>query len=116
MSAEEIKGLNSLEKELINMNQQNNFDDVNLMPNELERIRKNHFKNNTNYLCSFLVFISIILLTNSLNEFILLSIPLCFIYKGEFGVLYLSEKDVIIIVMALQIFSFPLIIFLRMII
>ena len=114
MSAEEIKGLNSLEKELINMNQQNNFDDVNLMPNELERIRKNHFKNNTNYLCSFLVFISIILLTNSLNEFILLSIPLCFIYKGEFGVLYLSEKDVIIIVMALQIFSFPLIIFLRM--
>ena len=46
MSAEEIKGLNSIEKELINMNSKNNFDDVNLMPNELERIRNNQFKNN----------------------------------------------------------------------
>ena len=114
MSAEEIKGLNSIEKELINMNEKNNFDDVNLMPNELERIRKNHYKNNSNYLCSFLVFVSILLLTTSLNEFILLSIPLCFLYKGEFGVLYLSEKDVILMVMALQIFSFPFLIFVRM--
>ena len=114
MTAEEIKGLNSLEKELINMNEKNNFDDVNLMPNELERIRKNNYKNNRNYLCSFHVFISILLLTNSLNEFILLSIPLCFLYQGEFGILYLWKKDAILIVMALQIFSFPFLIFLRM--
>lgn len=108
MSAEEIKGLNSIEKELINMNSKNNFDDVNLMPNELERIRTNQFKNNRNYLCAFFVFITIQFLTNSLNEFIILSAPLCFIsHKSETETeIIISEKDVIIIIMVLQIFLF----------
>ena len=79
ISAEEMKGLNSLEKELIDMNAKNNFDDVNLLPNELERIRNSQFNSNRSYLCSFFVFITILLLTNSLNEFVLISIPSCFI-------------------------------------
>jgi len=83
LSDEEIKGLNSLEKELINLNEKNNFDDVNLMPNELARIRKNNYKNNRSYLCSFFVFISILLLTTSLNEFTLLSIPICYLTKNQ---------------------------------
>ena len=49
------------------MNDKNNYNDINLMPNELEIIRKNQFKNNRSYLCSFFVFISTLLLTTSLN-------------------------------------------------
>ena len=116
ISAEEIKGLNSIEKELIEMNNQNNFDDVNLMPNELERIRSIHFKNNRGYLCSFYVFISILFLTNALNEFILISVPICFLTKNDNGKLLIPELNVIIIIMVLQIFSFPFIIFIRMMI
>ena len=114
LSDEEIKGLNSIEKELINMNEKNNFDDINLMPNELERIRRNQFKNNRSYLCSFFVFISTLLLTTSLNEFTLISTPLYFLKENNKGKLIVSEKDVIIILMILHIFSFPFIIFIRM--
>ena len=114
ISTEEIKGLNSIEKELIEMNNQNNFDDVNLMPNELERIRNSHFKNNRSYLCSFYVFISILFLTNALNEFILISVPISFLTINENKNLVISDLNVIIIIMVLQIFSFPFIIFIRM--
>ena len=114
ISAEEIKGLNSIEKELIEMNNQNNFDDVNLMPNELERIRRIHFKNNRSYLCSFFVFISILFLTNSINEFILMSAPICFLTKNKNGNLILHELNMVIIIFILQFFSFPFIIFIRM--
>ena len=114
ISAEEIKGLNSIEKELIEMNNQNNFDDVNLMPNELERIRKSHFKNNRSYLCAFYVFISTLFLTNALNEFILISVPICFLTKKNNEKLIIPELNVIIIILVLQIFSFPFIIFIRM--
>ena len=115
ISAEEMKGLNSLEKELIDMNAKNNFDDVNLLPNELERIRNTQFKSNRSYLCSFFVFITILLLTNSLNEFILISIPSCFIsINNNNNKLVIYEFDVIIIIMILQILSFPFIIFFRM--
>ena len=114
LSDEEIKGLNSIEKELINMNDKSNFNDINLMPNELERIRKNQFKNNRSYLCSFFVFISTLLLTTSLNEFTLLASPLCFLTKNHKDDLIISEKDVIIIIMILHILSFPFIIFIRM--
>ena len=110
-----MKGLNSLEKELIDMNAKNNFDDVNLLPNELERIRNTQFKSNRSYLCSFFVFITILLLTNSLNEFILISIPSCFIsINNNNNKLVIYEFDVIIIIMILQILSFPFIIFFRM--
>ena len=115
ISAEEMKGLNSLEKELIDMNAKNNFDDVNLLPNELERIRNSQFNSNRSYLCSFFVFITILLLTNSLNEFILISIPSCFIsINNNNNKLVIYEFDVIIIIMILQILSFPFIIFFRM--
>jgi hypothetical protein len=96
------------------MNNQNNFDDVNLMPNELERIRNSHFKNNRSYLCSFYVFISILFLTNALNEFILISVPISFLTINENKNLVISDLNVIIIIMVLQIFSFPFIIFIRM--
>ena len=114
ISAEEMKGLNSLEKELIDMNAKNNFDDVNLLPNELERIRNSQFNSNRSYLCSFFVFITILLLTNSLNEFVLISIPSCFIAINNNNKLVIYEFDVIIILMVLQILSFPFIIFFRM--
>ena len=114
ISAEEMKGLNSLEKELIDMNAKNNFDDVNLLPNELERIRNSQFNSNRSYLCSFFVFITILLLTNSLNEFVLISIPSCFIAINNNNKLVIYEFDVILILMVLQILSFPFIIFFRM--
>ena len=112
LSDEEIKGLNSLEKELIDLNEKNNFDDINLMPNELERIRKNNYKNNKSYLCSFISFINTLLLTTGLNEFTLLSAPLCF-YKKDKNI---TINDVIIIMIVLHLFSFPFLIFLRMMI
>ena len=111
MSAEEIKGLNSIEKNIINMNSKNNYDDINLLPEELDRIRNSQFKNNRSYLCSFLVFIVSLLLTNSLNEFIILSAPLCFIeynekyYEGK-SPLSISENMVIFSVTLLLLFSF----------
>ena len=122
MSAEEIKGLNSIEKNIINMNTKNNYDDINLLPEELDRIRNSQLKKNRSYLCSFLVFIVSLLLTNSLNEFIILSAPLCFIqynekyYEGNEGVspLSISENLVILSISLLLLFSFPFIIFFRM--
>ena len=101
-----MKGLNSIEKELINLNAQNNFDDINLMPNELERIMKSNYKNNRSYLCSFLVFIITLLLTTSLNEFTLLSSPIIFLSVNNIKSLILEEKNVIIIIMVLHIFYF----------
>ena len=120
MSAEEIKGLNSIEKNIINMNTKNNYDDINLLPEELNRIRNSQFKNNRSYLSSFLVFIVSLLLTNSLNEFIILSAPLCFIeynekyYEGASSPLSISENMVILSITILLLFSFPFIIFFRM--
>jgi hypothetical protein len=116
LSAEEIKGLNSLEKNIININTKTNYDDVNLLPEELDRIKKNQFKNNKSYLCSFIVFILSLLLTNSLNEYILLSLPLCFlkpITKENGNLLSISENEVIISIIVLEVFSFPFIIFFR---
>ena len=110
LSDEEIKGLNSIEKELINLNEKNNFDDINLMPNELERIRNNNFKSNKSYLCCFIVFISSLLLTTSLNEFTLLSAPLWYFKKNKSILL----NEVIIMMIVLHTLSFPFIIFIRM--
>ena len=112
MSAEEIKGLNSIEKNIINMNTNNNYNDVNLLPEELDRIKKNQSKNNRSYLCVVLVFIISLLLTNSLNEYILLSIPLCFIKNNDNNIT-IYENEVILSFTILTIFSFPFIIFFR---
>ena len=114
MSAEEIKGLNSIEKNIINMNTHNNYDDVNLLPEELDRIKKNQFKNNRSYLSSFSVFIISLLLTNSLNEYLLLSLPLCFLKSNIYDYIISSfESQVILAVTVIEIFSFPFIIFIR---
>ena len=115
MSAEEIKGLNSIEKDIINLNTKNNYNDVNLLPEELDRIKKNQFKNNRSYLCSFLVFIISLLLTNSLKEYIILSIPLYFLEKSDFGDIFIVENQTIISLTVLEIFTFPFIIFFRMV-
>ena len=109
LSTEEIKGLNSLEKNIISINTKINYDDVNLLPEELDRIKKNQFKNNKSYLCSFLVFIISLLLTNSLNEYILLSLPLCFLKKNK----KIFENEVILSITVLEIFAFPFIIVFR---
>ena len=115
MSAEEIKGLNSIEKDIIELNTKNNYNDVNLLPEELDRIKKNQFKSNKSYLCSFLVFIISLLLTNSLKEYIILSIPLYFLRTNKFDdEISIVEKEVIISITVLEIFSFPFIIFFRM--
>ena len=114
MSAEEIKGLNSIEKNLISLNSKNNFDDTNLLPHELDRIKKNQFKNNRNYICPLFLFIISLLLTNSLNEFIFLSMPLNFLKYNDNEQLIILENDVIIAITVLQIFSFPFITFIRM--
>ena len=119
MSSEEIKGLNSIEKNIINLNSKNNYDDVNLLPEELDRIRATQFKNSRSYLRSFIVFIVSLLLTNSLNEFILLSVPLCFLnynqkYYDKKAIFEISENKVILSITILLLFSFPFIIFFRM--
>ena len=117
LSDEEMKGLNSIEKGIKDLNDQFNFDDVNQMPNELERIRKSNYKNNRNYISSFLVFISTLLLTTSFNEFTLLSAPLFFLSKitrNNKDILVLTEESVIIVIIVLQILSFPFINFVRM--
>jgi hypothetical protein len=116
LSAEEIKGLNSLEKNIINFNTKNNYDDVNLLPEELDRIKKNQFKSNKSYLCSFIVFILSLLLTNSLNEYLLLSLPLFFLKSNYYDSKnYFLENEVILSILVLEIFSFPFIIVVRMI-
>ena len=115
MSTEEIKGLNSIEKNIINVNTKNNYDDVNLLPEELDRIKKYQFKSNKIYLCSFLVFIISLLLTNSLNEYILLSMPLCFLKSNRFdNEITILENEVILSIIVLEILSFPFIIVSRM--
>ena len=80
------------------------------MPNELERIRNNNFKSNKSYLCCFIVFISSLLLTTSLNEFTLLSAPLWYFKKNKSILL----NEVIIMMIVLHTLSFPFIIFIRM--
>ena len=112
MSVEELKGLNSIEKNIIDMNTNNNFNDVNLLPEELDRIRKNQYRNNKSYLCIFLTFILSLLLTNSLNEYILLSIPLCFLNINN-NKCTVKENELILSFTILKIFSFPFIIFFR---
>ena len=113
MSAEEIKGLNSLEKNLIHMNTNNNYNDMNLLPNELNRIKKNQFLNNRSYISPFFVIFISLLLTNILNEYILLSMPLCFLtLRGNFY--EMSENETTISITILLIFSFPIVIFIRM--
>lgn len=105
-STEEIKGLNSLEKCIVNINQKNEYDDTNLLPNELERIKKTNFGSNKAYIKGIFVFVISLLLSNYINEFYFLSMPLCFIKY--------NKNMAIIILSLLQILSFPFLTFCRM--
>ena len=76
LTAEELKGLNSIEKAIININKENNFDDTNLFPLELDRIKQNQFKNNKTFFRTIIVFILFLNISNMINEFILLLVQI----------------------------------------
>ena len=87
LSAEEIKGLNSIEKAIISLNNENNFNDTNLFPKELNKIKKNQFKNSNNtFFKTILVFALLLNISNMYNEFILLLIQI-------YGAVFLSDQD-----------------------
>ena len=88
LSAEEIKGLNSIEKAIISLNNQNNFSDTNLFPKELNKIKKNQLKNSNNtFFRTILVFVLLLNISNMYNEFILLLIQI-------YGNVFLSDQDI----------------------
>ena len=115
MSADELKGLNSLEKNLIKLNDNDNYDDMNLLPKELIRIKNNQYNSNRNYICPFFVIVTSLLFTNSLKEFILLSMPLFFLEVKDNYTYQISENNVTITIIILIILSFPFINFIKMI-
>ena len=88
LSAEEIKGLNSIEKAIISLNNENNYNDTNLFPKELNKIKHNQLKNSNNtFFRTILVFVLLLNISNMYNEFILLLIQ---IYHNVF----LSDQDI----------------------
>ena len=76
LTAEEIKGLNSIEKAIITLNTQNNFDDTNLFPKELDRIKISQSNNNKQFFKTIIVFILLLNTSNMINEFLLLLIQI----------------------------------------
>ena len=76
LSSEEIKGLNSIEKAIISINNKNNFNDTNLFPKELDRIKQNQFKNNKRFVKTIVVFILYLNISNIINEFIFLLVQI----------------------------------------
>ena len=88
LSAEEIKGLHSIEKAIISLNNENNFNDTNLFPKELNKIKENQFKNNNNtFFRTILVFVLLLNISNMYNEFILFLIQI-------YGKIFLSDQDI----------------------
>ena len=76
MSAKEIKGLNSIERAIISINNQSNFSDYNLFPKELEKIKHNQYSNDKRFFKTVLVLIFLLNISNMINEFFLLFIQL----------------------------------------
>ena len=76
LTAEEIKGLNSIEKAIISLNNNNNFNETNLFPKELDRIKYNQTINNKTFFKSVLVFTLSLNTSNMINEFLLLLIQI----------------------------------------
>ena len=113
ISKEELKGLNSLEEDIIKMNDNSNFDDVNLLGNELERIKNNHKHNNKVYRKSFLSFIITLFLCNMINEYILIKTP--FILREIYSDFEMQKKIIPATFIILLLLSFPLIVFCRII-
>ena len=114
ISKEELQGLNSIEKDIVLMNQANNFDDVNLVCNELERIKKKQINNNKDFRKSFLAFVVTLFLCNMINEYIFIKTP--FLLEEKSGIDINQNKWIIpVAFIILSIFSFPLIVFCRII-
>ena len=117
ISQEELKGLNSIEKDIILMNQNNNFDDINLLGNELEKIKRKQINNNKAFRKSFFAFIITLFLCNMINEYILIKAP--FILEKIMKIDSFEQKYkklvVAIAFLLLMIFSFPFIVFFRLI-
>ena len=83
LTAEELKGLNSIEKAIININNENNFNDTNLFPLELDRIKQNQLKNNKTFFRTIIVFILFLNISNMINEFILLLVQINIKIEGN---------------------------------
>ena len=113
ISKNELQGLNSIEKDIILMNQNINFDDVNLVGNELERIKKMQINKNNSFIKSFLAFIITLFLCNMINEYILIKTP--FILDKVTTNDMINYRIVAIAFILLLLFSFPLIVFCRII-
>jgi hypothetical protein len=111
ISKDEFEGLNSLEEDIIFMNSNQNFDDVNLLGNELERIKRNQTNNNKVYRKSFIVFLLTLFLCNMLNEYILIKAPFILDKILEGPEKWIIASSFII----LLVFSFPLLVFCRII-
>ena len=114
ISEKELQGLNSIEKDIILMNKNNNFDDVNLVGNELERIKKVQINKNNSFIKSFLAFIITLFLCNMINEYILIKLPFL-LDKVTDKVIQNNKWIVAIAFILLLLFSFPLIVFCRII-
>ena len=110
ISAEEIKGLNSIEKAIIEINNKNNFDDTNLFPKELSRIKQNQYKNNKTFFKTIIVFILLLNVSNVVNEFILLFIQINAknkdnnIYDKEYNNGYIKKILTFVLIMQLMAF------------
>ena len=112
ISKEELEGLNSIEKDIIIMNEKSNFDDVNLVGNELERIKRNQINNNKAFRKSFISFILTLFLSNMINEYILIKTPF-FLENILNRKLKQNNWEIATAFILLLVFSFPLIIFFR---
>ena len=113
-SVEEMKGLNSIEKGIINMNNANSFNDANLVNHELEIIKKMRNYSNSVFRKSCLVFLLSIFFSHNLNEYMLLMEPLSLKKRFKKGFEDNTINNLIIIIFVVfQIFSFPFLIFIR---
>ena len=115
ISKKELQGLNSIEEDIIKMNKNQNFDDVNLLGNELERIRRNETSNNKVFTKSFIVFVLTLFLCHMINEYILIKTP--FILEEFLEEFFENKKKWLVTssFIILLIFSFPLLVFCRII-
>ena len=115
ISKKELQGLNSIEEDIIKMNKNQNFDDVNLLGNELERIRRNETSNNKVFTKSFIVFALTLFLCHMINEYILIKTP--FILEEFLGEFFENKKKWLVTpsFIILLIFSFPILVFCRII-
>ena len=114
ISKEELEGLNSIEKDIIIMNENSNFDDVNLVGNELERIKRKQINNNKAFIKSFILFILTLFLSNMINEYILIKTPF-FLEKILDNKIKENKWVIATSFVLLLLFSFPLLVFCRII-